>query len=441
MSRSSSNSRSTTGISWLPEIPSHWSIEKFRYLFDESTEKNGPSPVGTMLSVSGYRGVEVKEYDDEGRRRTAEEVEDYRVVRKGQLAVNTMWLNYAGLGVSEYEGHVSPAYRAYWVSPRLHGRYANYLLRCTAYVDGYTALLTGIRPNSLQMSRNDLMGFPVIVPPMSDQLRIADFLDRETAKIDALIAKQEQLIATLHEDRIATITHAVTRGLDPSAELEATGSDVLDAIPPGWNLVSLRRVLIRIDQGVSPQASSELADLGWGVLKAGCVNGGKFEEREHKKLDADFDIDPAIVVRSGDLLVNRASGSPELVGSAAIVGELHYSLILSDKIFRLVLNDRADTHFLGWVLNCRVYRDQVKQHISGAEGLANNLPSSSLRGFRIPLPGIREQRQIADFISARTGEIDRLIKKCDSSVGLLREYRAALISDAVTGKIDVREMV
>ena len=83
----------------------------------------------------------------------------------------------------------------------------------------------------------------------------------------------------------------------------------------------------------------------------------------------------------------------------------------------------------------------MKQHISGAEGLANNLPSSSLRGFRIPLPGICEQRQIAAFISARTGEIDRLIEKCDSSVGLLREYRTALITDAVTGKIDVREMV
>jgi type I restriction enzyme, S subunit len=98
----------------LGAIPTDWGVQKFRHTFRDSDEKIEHEVVGPMLSVSGYRGIEIKEYDDENRRRSDEDLIGYRIVRKGQLLVNTMWLNYAGLGVSDYEGHVSPAYRAYW---------------------------------------------------------------------------------------------------------------------------------------------------------------------------------------------------------------------------------------------------------------------------------------------------------------------------------------
>jgi type I restriction enzyme S subunit len=179
-----------SGVEWLGEIPGHWTVSKFRHLFRESPEKIESESVGSMLSVSGYRGIEVKEYDDENRRRLEEELVGYRIVRVGQLVVNTMWLNYAGLGVSDFEGHVSPAYRSYYIGPELERRFVHHLLRSPAYVLGYTQLLTGIRPNSLQMSREDLMNFPVIYPPSFEQLAIAAFLDRETAKIDALVEEQ-----------------------------------------------------------------------------------------------------------------------------------------------------------------------------------------------------------------------------------------------------------
>ncbi|MGV0581910.1 hypothetical protein ABQF17_22245 [Mycolicibacterium elephantis] len=427
-----------SGVEWLGEIPASWGIKRFRYCFRESSEKNGDTPVGQMLSVSGYRGVEVKEYDDESRRRTVDELADYRVVRVDQLAVNTMWLNYAGLGVSRFEGHVSPAYRAYWINPGLHPRYTNHLMRSSVYVDGYTALLTGIRPNSLQMGRSDLMNFPILIPPPSDQQLIADFLDRETAKIDALIAKQEQLIATLREDRIATITHAVTKGLDPNAEMKNSGVEWLGEIPAGWKVMQLRHTVERIEQGVSPAAHAELADDGWGVLKSGCVNGGVFQEVQHKKLPDGFDVDTNLAVKVGDLLVCRASGSPSLVGSAAIVRTLNYRLILSDKTFRFVLGKRVLPRFLEWELNSRTYREQVTGAISGAEGLANNLPLSSLKAFSVTVPPIPEQRSIVEYLDAHCAKLDALIAKSEQMIGVLQEYRSALITDAVTGKIDVR---
>lgn len=100
-----------SGVEWLGEVPGTWSIQKFRHLFEESSEKIEKEVCGDMLSVSGYRGIELKQYDDENRRRRDEDLVGYRVDRSGQLVVNTMWLNYAGLGFSELDGHVSPAYR------------------------------------------------------------------------------------------------------------------------------------------------------------------------------------------------------------------------------------------------------------------------------------------------------------------------------------------
>jgi type I restriction enzyme S subunit len=201
-----------SGVEWLGEVPDTWRIQKFRHLFKESSEKIENEVFGDMLSVSGYRGIELKEYDDENRRRTDEDLVGYRIVRRGQLVVNTMWLNYAGLGFSDLDGHVSPAYRAYWTRSDEHARYLHYLLRSEHYVKGYTCLLTGVRPNSLQMSRDNMMSFPVILPPKRQQLAIATFLDCETAKIDALINEQQRLIELLQEKRQAVISHAVTRG-------------------------------------------------------------------------------------------------------------------------------------------------------------------------------------------------------------------------------------
>jgi type I restriction enzyme S subunit len=156
------------GVQWLGDIPSQWKVEKFRHLFRESSEKINGEVVGPMLSVSGYRGIEIKEYDDENRRRLDEDLQGYRIVRVGQLVVNTMWLNYAGLGVSDFEGHVSPAYRSYYIDEKLDKRFVHHLLRSSIYVQGYTRLLTGIRPNSLQMSRDDLMEFPILGPPKEE---------------------------------------------------------------------------------------------------------------------------------------------------------------------------------------------------------------------------------------------------------------------------------
>lgn len=320
------------------------------------------------------------------------------------------------------------------------GAFVNYALQ-SALDSGAIAIACNMSTFA-HFTAEKLSAFEIPCPPLEDQHSVVAFLDRETAEIDAFIADQEELIGLLTERRAATISHAVTKGLDPSVPMKDSGVEWLGDIPQHWESVPLKRVLRRIIQGVSPQAEGGLADIdSAGVLRAGCVNGGVFNDLEHKRLPEGFCFDDTIRVRVGDLIVNRASGSPALVGSCARVRELNFDLILSDKTFRLDPLPSVEEDFIELYMNSSVYRRQVLGVISGAEGLANNLPMSALKGIALALPPQSEQRSIASVTRSELSELDAAIADAREAIALSKERRAALISAAVTGKIDVRGMM
>jgi type I restriction enzyme S subunit len=281
---------------------------------------------------------------------------------------------------------------------------------------------------------------PIVIPPVVEQKAIAAFLDRETAKIDALVAKKRRLIELLQERRTALITHVVTRGLDPTAPMSESGVEWLGPIPARWEVRRLRHVVKRIEQGWSPECESREAGMEeWGVLKAGCVNGGTFVATENKALPVGITPLEELEVRDGDLLMSRASGSRDLVGSVAVVSGCRPRLLLCDKIFRLHTDDEIDDRrFLAYALNSRMSRWQVEAVLSGGSGLANNIAQGVVKDLVIPRPEKDEQRAIVAYLDELTARIDELLANIRSGVDLLTELRTALVSAAVTGKIDVR---
>ncbi len=343
-----------------------------------------------------------------------------------------------GLEYARIPGKVSAAYTVLKPKVALDSRFFRYLFKSELYVQALQTTTDQLRDGqSIRYPQFSQIALPQ--PSLDEQRAIADYLDRETAQIDAFIAKNEELIALLAERRAATITSALTSGRE-----ESTGScdgRWFGAIPAHWESMPLRYLLRRIEQGVSPQAEGGLAEGAhqFGVLKSGCVNAGIYRSTEHKLLPAEFDFDRSLLVRPGDLVVNRASGSIPLLGSAAIVTQSPYRLILSDKTFRLIPNARTSSHYLYWLLNSRIYREQVESRVSGADGLANNLPQSTLKRFVLPVPPIEEQDQISSYLTDRCTQIDKSIATARRGAALARERRAALISAAVTGKVDGRE--
>lgn len=191
----------------LAGIPAGWDRTKFGFDFIESTERNGDEPPGPLLSISEYRGVELNTRT-EGQQASLD-VSKYRVVRPGQLAANMMWLNHGGLGVSALTGYISPDYKAFWISERFEPRYVHHLLRCSRYIDYFAAIATGVRPNAQRVTKTVLDATPVPLPPIEEQIRIADKLDEVTANIDAMLTKVAALKALLLERRAALITDVV----------------------------------------------------------------------------------------------------------------------------------------------------------------------------------------------------------------------------------------
>lgn len=192
----------------LSGVPEHWDRTKFGYDFTESTERNGDDPPGPLLSISEYRGVELNTRT-EGQQASLD-VSKYRVVRPGQLAANMMWLNHGGLGVSSLTGYISPDYKAFWISDRFEPRYVHHLFRSSRYIDYFAAIATGVRPNAQRVTKTVLDATPVPLPPLDEQIRIADKLDEATTRVDAMLAKVADLKSLLLERRAALITDVVT---------------------------------------------------------------------------------------------------------------------------------------------------------------------------------------------------------------------------------------
>ena len=412
-----------TGVEWLGEIPAHWhalSLKRVcRLSYGESLAAD--DRVDGDSVVFGSNGP-VGTHN-----RTNTEAPCLIVGRKGSF------------GKVNYSADAVFAIDTTFV---VDERHTEADLRWLFYTLQWARLDRASKDSAIPgLDREDAYAFVTAVGPIDEQREIASFLDRETAKLDALIAKKERLIKLLQEKRTALITRAVTRGLDSSVRMKDSGVEWLGTIPCHWEVKRLRHVVHHIEQGWSPSCENREAETDeWGVLKAGCVNRGTFVESEHKALPSMLSPIPALEIRSGDLLMSRASGSRDLIGSVAVVPQCRPRLLLCDKVFRLHTEADAEfRRFIGYAMNSRMVRWQIESVVSGGSGLASNISQEAVKDLIVVLPTRTERQKIARYLDWETGMIDALIAKVQDATDLLTEYRTALISAAVTGKIDVRQ--
>jgi type I restriction enzyme S subunit len=431
-----------SGVQWLGDVPAHWETKSIRRLFE--IKKRIVGTLGfDVLSIT-QQGIKKKDTESNDGQ-ISMDYSKYQLVEPGDFAMNQMDLLTGYVDVSHVCGVTSPDYRVFSIRNRSQcfDRYFLYLLqtcynRKIFYAFGKGASQLG----RWRLPTDQFNDFVFPIPSIQEQEQIALFLDRETAKIDALINGQQRMIGLLKEKRQAAISHAVTKGLDPNAPMKESGVEWLGDVPEHWATVSARRVILHIEQGWSPECDNRPAATDeWGILKAGCVNHGVFQEEENKALPELLDPIPEYEVRAGDVLMSRASGSPELVGSTAYVAQTRPRLMLSDKIFRIQLVAGIYPKYFVALFNSLLMRSQIERAISGADGLANNLPQSSLRAFDCPIAPTDEQISIVTFLEKEISKIDKLTAGAEVAISLFLERRSALISAAVTGKIDVRGLV
>lgn len=293
--------------------------------------------------------------------------------------------------------------------------------------------------------------FRTPLPPLPEQRAIADFLDAETARLDTLVAKKRELIEKLKEKRSALISRTVTRGLPPEAaravglnpnpKLKPSGIEWLGEIPEHWEVSRLKFYLVKMEQGWSPQCEN-IPAIGeeWGVLKVGAVNGTQFNPIENKRLPEGERVLTEYEIRAGDFLISRAN-TRELLGSAALVRSIDSRLLLCDKLYRLKLKlKELNPDFLLYYMRSCPGHVEFEREATGASDSMQNISQGAVKNLWVTIPTPPEQQVIAEYLDHETNKIDRMVAKVEEAIERLQEYRTALITAAVTGKIDVRNV-
>ena len=433
-----------SGVEWLGEIPAHWTAKALKRPFgvvNGSTPKsaepeywNGdipwvtPDDLGRMTDrvlKAPARYITGKGYEACGT----------RMVPCGSLILSTRapigHLAIAGMPLCTNQGCRSLVFR----NPDSEAFFYFQLCAARPVLEA-----TGRGSTFKELAKEDLEAITLCVPPPTEQRAIAAFLDRETAKIDALVAKKERLIELLQEKRTALITRAVTRGLDPNVPMKNPGVGWLCEIPAHWKIIPARRLVLGIEQGWSPVAEDRpAASDEWGVIKLSAVSAGSFREWEHKTLPSVVSPDARYEIRENDFLLTR-SNTPDLVGDVCVVGVVRSQLLLCDLVYRLnLIDDRVDRSFLAYWFLSRAGRHQIKVEARGSSRSMVKVSQGIIRAWTVAAPSLAEQAEIAMFLDHELTKIDALIAKVQKAIDHLTEYRTALISAAVTGKIDIRK--
>lgn len=270
------------------------------------------------------------------------------------------------------------------------------------------------------------------LPPLPEQQAIARFLDKEVAKIDVLVAEQRRLITLLAEKRQAVISHAVTKGLNPATPLKPSGIDWLGDIPEGWEVLPLKRKVSEITVGIVVEPSQYYVDQGVPALRSLNVRPGRvtgenlvfISERSNELLaKSRLSTNDVVAVRTGQ------------PGTSAVVPVEFDGANCIDLII-IRQSPHIESHFLVWFLQSDQAARQFTEGSGGA--IQQHFNVSAAAALLIVVPPFGEQKAIADYLDAQTTQLDALTTAATSAISLLQERRAALISAAVTGKIDLR---
>ena len=438
-----------SGVEWLGEVPAHWEVRRLRHAVQLNPSKSEVRhlPGKTEVSFLPMEAIGDDGSLDRERSRPISEVESgYTYFRDGDVTIAKITPCFengkgavmrdllGGIGFGTTELIVARPDDAVVSSEYLDRIFNSHPFRRLGEAAMYGA------GGQKRVPDDFVRDFAIALPPREEQADIETFLDRETAKIDALVAEQERLIALLKEKRQAVISHAVTKGLDPSVPMKDSGVEWLGEVPAHWEVVRIKHVVASIEQGWSPQCESypvESADQ-WGVLKVGCVNGGVFNPDENKVLPDDLTPVPALAIRAGDVLVSRAN-TRELVGSAATALMDYPNLLLCDKLYRLRLNHKMNApQYLAYFLGCLPVREQIELAATGASSSMLNIGQATILELRLPHPDVEEQLAITAHLDAVTARMRDTATEAEAIIAALQERRSALISAAVTGQIDVR---
>ncbi|WP_156189598.1 restriction endonuclease subunit S [Acinetobacter indicus] len=434
-----------SGVEWLGEIPSHWDLQRLKVILNERNEKNDPIKSTNILSLTMHQGViPYSEKEGSGGNKPKEDLTAYKLVYENDIVLNSMNVIVGSVGISRYFGIASLVY--YMLYPRnlnqTNIRFYNYIFQAKSFQENLGRLGTGIlikksessgKLNTIRMkiSMEDLNNEILTIPSVEEQTQIANFLDHETAKIDHLIEKQQQLIELLKEKRQAVISHAVTKGLDPNVPMKDSGVEWLGEVPEHWE-VSKFGFISQVVRGGSPRPAGDPTlfngDYSPWVTVAEITKDDELYLTSTETFLTKKGSEQCRVFKAGTLLLSNSGATLGVPKILCIDANANDGVVGFEQL-------QIDIEFAYYYLS--ILTNDLRERVKQGSGQPN-LNTDIVKNISIAIPPISEIQSIVAEIKGQVEKFVCLIQKAEQQILLMQERRTALISAAVTGKIDVR---
>ena len=407
-------------IEWIGKIPKHWQALRNFAIFSDRSDRGYPHLL--PFSVTQQSGVIPQKYSSDQIVRASSRTENGKRICGGDLVYNKMRMWQGAVGVAPAEGRVSTAYVVCQPVQDLNPEFFEYLYRTPLYMTQSLRFSYGGCKDQYCLYPKDFKNIYTIFPPKQEQAQIVNFLDRKTGQIDELIGIKERRIELLEEQRIALVNQVVTKGLDPNVEMKPSGVEWIGEIPKHWKIKKIKYVVTFVSKKSTPETDA---------MK---ISPENVESKTGKVLDFYSTYDAVgVKFQVGDVLFNKLRVYLSKVTFAEYDGYSLGEMIvmrptsqdMGKYFFYLMLSNR-------FIEYCNSMSYGVKMPRTAVDDILN---------AKIPIPLDREKLQIADFLDNKTQQIDELIAAEQRKIELLKEYRQSLISEAVTGKIDIRNEV
>ncbi len=415
----------SSGVSWLQKKPSHWRIKRLKFSTDLINKKvsveDSPLPYLGLEHIESWTGRKV-----EGEISNSEGLASSFVV--GDVLFGKLRPYLAKVHLAQQDGLISSEALVVRSKDELDAEFLKYYMLSRDFINIVDSSTYG---SKMPRASWDFIGnLPVLLPDVEEQKVIARFLDFKTAQIDALISKKKELLDKLAEKRTALISHAVTKGLDPSVAMKESKVEWLGSIPQDWKETKVK-FLGDLILGLTYSPDDVVSDGGTLVLRSSNVQEGKISLDDCVYVSCD--IPKKVITKADDILICSRNGSRALIGKCALLTEE-----VSNQAFGAFMTVLRSSHarFLYYVLNSTLFKFQSGRFLTST---INQLTTQTLGDFEIALPPEETQAEIVSHLDKATAAIDAQCRKAQTVIDRLTEYRGALITNAVTGKIDVRD--
>lgn len=409
-----------SGVKWIGEIPSHWKIKKIKYIFEERSEKGFPNePV--LCSTQKYGVIPQSMYEN----RVVvvnKGLDGLKLVRKGDFVISLRSFQ-GGIEYAHYQGIISAAYTILALNMGINADYMKYLLKSYDFIQLLQTCVTGIREGQ-NINYALLRKNYIALPSLAEQRAIVSFLDTELGKIDSYMDKEQQLIERLKELKQSLIAHAVTHGIDPNVKMKPSGIDWIGEIPEHWKLLRAKNMFQRMNRPVRPEDETIT-----------CFRDGQVTLRKRRRLEGFTESFKEIGyqgIRKGDLVIHQMDAFAGSIGVSDSDGK-------GTPVYICLQPKGSENNFYyAYLLREMARTGYIKSLYRGIRERSSDFRFETLAKLFLPIPPASEQRAIVDYLQDKTSKIDKLITEKTREMEYMKELRQRIISDAVTGKIDVR---